>query len=53
MLKHIYFETIDDELNFFNVESFDYNESMNCFVLLSQNNDLHYIPRETIKRIIL
>ncbi len=53
MHKHIYFETLDNELNFFDVQSFDYSNETKCFIVVTQNNEVNYIPRATIKRIVL
>jgi len=53
MLKHIYFELNNNELNFFDVQSFDFNKDSKCFIILDQNNNLHYIARESVKRVIL
>ena len=54
MLNNILIETLDNnELNFFNVQSFDFNKDMKCFVIITQNNNIHYIPRESIKQVIL
>jgi len=53
MYNHIAIDTIDDSLDFFNVKSFDFDEELQMYKLLSQNNQWNFFPKKDIKRIIM
>jgi len=53
MYNHIAIDTIDDSLDFFNVKSFDFNEELQMYELLSQNNEYHFFQKKDVNRIIM
>lgn len=54
MYKHILVQLKDNnEFEFFNVKEFDYNSESDTYILLSQNDEFHIFPKDSIKRLVL
>ena len=53
MYKHILIEVKDNVLDFFNVKEFEYDQNLNVYRLLSQNDEWHFFEKGPSTRVII